>query len=258
MRHDPRTQAAIDAGYPEWAELPASAKGAKAAGARHYFTGRPCKHGHVSNRYTSTGVCKACEVRLSQTPEQREKARAYWQRPDVRERERAWMREYWQRPEVKARSREYHREYNKLPHVKEKANAWARRNYRENPPSEEQKSQGREYMRAYWQRPDIKEANRRRMRSIAAERNARKLNATPPWLTDEQRAQIHAVYEEARRLTEETGIEHHVDHIVPLKAVDPLTRKRNACGLHVPWNLQVLTACENIAKLNRFDGGWGT
>lgn len=25
-----------------------------------YFTGNPCKHGHVSERYTSTGACLAC------------------------------------------------------------------------------------------------------------------------------------------------------------------------------------------------------
>lgn len=25
-----------------------------------YFTGKPCKHGHISERYTSTGACLAC------------------------------------------------------------------------------------------------------------------------------------------------------------------------------------------------------
>jgi len=92
------------------------------------------------------------------------------------------------------------------------------------------------------------------MRVVMAERNASKLKATPPWLTDDHRAQIAAIYDEARRLTEATGIMHHVDHIVPLRATCPRTKKRTACGLHVPWNLQILPWQDNIAKLHWFDG----
>lgn len=37
-----------------------SRKEAKVRGAVRYFTGNPCKHGHVTVRYTSTGQCAAC------------------------------------------------------------------------------------------------------------------------------------------------------------------------------------------------------
>jgi hypothetical protein len=69
-------------------------------------------------------------------------------------------------------------------------------------------------------------------------------HAVPLWLTDAQKADIVAVYASARMLTKMTGVLHHVDHIVPL-------RGKFVCGLHVPWNLQILTAYENQKKSNR-------
>ena len=67
--------------------------------------------------------------------------------------------------------------------------------------------------------------------------------ASPPWLTKEHWLEIEAMYEEARLTTVETGIPHAVDHISPLKG-------KKSCGLHVPWNLRVITSRENRAKYN--------
>ena len=57
---------------------------------------------------------------------------------------------------------------------------------------------------------------------------------------------IQAAYDWARYLTATTGIEHHVDHIVPL--VNPFVQ-----GLHVEHNLRVVPAIENLEKGNRFE-----
>lgn len=65
---------------------------------------------------------------------------------------------------------------------------------------------------------------------------------TPPWADKDE---IKQIYAEAKRLTEETGIKYHVDHIIPLK--HPLV-----CGLHVKENLTIITKEENLKKSNYF------
>jgi len=83
--------------------------------------------------------------------------------------------------------------------------------------------------------------NKARVTADTARRNGLRLKATPAWLTAIQLAQIQEFYEVALARTVQTGIEHHVDHIHPLRGA-------NFRGLHVPWNLQVLIAEENLRK----------
>jgi len=85
--------------------------------------------------------------------------------------------------------------------------------------------------------------------ALAAKRRSKRLQATPPWLTNEHLSAIRDFYTESKTLEKTTGIKHHVDHIVPLQG-------KNVCGLHVPWNLQVLSASENIAKKNHYPDEW--
>jgi hypothetical protein len=87
-------------------------------------------------------------------------------------------------------------------------------------------------------------ANPDKRNAIQAKRRASNLQATPKWLTTEQLKQILTFYVEAKRLEQETGVKYHVDHIIPLQG-------SNVCGLHVPWNLQILSATENLSKGNK-------
>lgn len=76
-----------------------------------------------------------------------------------------------------------------------------------------------------------------RGRNNEAARNARKVNATPKWLNKEQKQEIREFYKNCPK-------GYQVDHIIPL-------RGKNVTGLHVIWNLQYLTATENLKKGNR-------
>lgn len=86
--------------------------------------------------------------------------------------------------------------------------------------------------------------NRGYYNAIGAKRRAAQLQATPSWLSKQQLIEIKMIYIEAQKLTKNTGIVHHVDHIIPLLG-------KNVRGLHVPWNLQILTAEENKKKTNK-------
>lgn len=50
--------------------------------------------------------------------------------------------------------------------------------------------------------------------------------------------QIGLIYAEARRKTAETGVAYSAHHIWPING-------ERSCGLHVPWNLEVMTKEEN-------------
>lgn len=76
----------------------------------------------------------------------------------------------------------------------------------------------------------------------AAEYEARKRRAKPPWADDEK---IFAVYQRCAEMNRESPRKYHVDHVIPLSS--PVI-----CGLHVHTNLQILSARENQSKSNRF------
>ena len=82
-------------------------------------------------------------------------------------------------------------------------------------------------------------------RAVSASRRAGKRNATPKWLTKIDISSIEELHTICLLFRMYTGQEYHVDHIIPLNS-------DIVCGLHVPWNLTVLPAKENMVKQNKF------
>ena len=88
-------------------------------------------------------------------------------------------------------------------------------------------------------------AHKERYVAARARRRAAQESATPSWLTAIDKAMIQEMYDVSEARYIQTGIKHHVDHIVPING-------KGVAGMHVPWNLQVITAHENLSKGWRF------
>lgn len=140
---------------------------------------------------------------------------------------------------------------------------WAKDNAKrsEKPKSEASKAAGRRYYEKNKQavkaranarpleerrahRYKYKEANPELYKALVSVRKRRHRNATPKWITTGQKLAMRQMYLQAMELTKLTGERYVVDHIVPLISDE-------VCGLHVPWNLRVITQEENLKKSNK-------
>lgn len=140
----------------------------------------------------------------------------------LRNREKLLSRSLEYQAMNKDKKAEYDKRYNELVEVRRIKNEQTILWVRDNP------KKRAEISKKYY------EENKAKVFSLCAQRRKRLSNATPKWLTLEQKRQIKMFYAA-------TPVGYHVDHIVPIKG-------KNVCGLHVPWNLQYLPAAENLRK----------
>jgi hypothetical protein len=133
--------------------------------------------------------------------------------------------------ENKERFSEYYAERMDDESFRERKAAAARQWYREN------KDRRKDYGKAHYKN------NKPVYMAHSAKRRASKKQQTPSWANEQT---IRAFYKEAARLEQETGIKHHVDHIIPLQG-------ELVSGLHVENNLQVIPANENLSKSNHYE-----
>ena len=204
---------------------------------------------HPRGLHGTQSRCKPClaqlrrERRASELDVARDKERKY--KAEQRARDAEYFREYQRkyRDANREATRQRNRDWYAANKSKvEKINrAWRQRNV----------ERLREYYRQY--RKDNAEAARQRSREwysrnpekvyekSAAER-AMRAKATPQWV---DRKALLEIYTAAKALRH-AGEDVHVDHIVPIN-------NPTVCGLHVPWNLQILPASENIQKSNKLE-----
>jgi hypothetical protein len=188
--------------------MPKTRGEAKATGAKYYFTGIPCTHGHIAPRKTK-GVCVECMKAESKA--------ALITRAD-------YFADYNKSEAGQKAKQDYY--------VRNKSDVIARAQAR---PPEQKGAYKAKYKLA---NPDL-------YKELTNARRRRYREATPAWLSAEQKLEIRFHYRMAIALSRATGIPHAVDHIVPIQGED-------VCGMHVPWNMQVITQDENLKKSNKF------
>lgn len=188
---------------------------AKLAGSTRYFTGEPCKFGHVTERMVSNRRCIACLLASR----------------------RAWEKAH---PEKDAAARRA-RIAAKPEHYKALKAAWNKAN-----PDGQAKRSRAWYLRNKEQADTASkrwvEENRGRANARVVRYHAERLQRTPAWA---DLGLIDDIYSLASVLRVHGGVQVDVDHEVPL-------RGRKVSGLHTHHNLRLLDSTKNKSKSNSF------
>lgn len=180
-----------------------------------YSTGTTCERCGTDSWWVCNGKCVACESESS-------KKRRLENLDEARAKGRASTARY----------------QSKYPDRVRAANRMRSRIFRTNYPEK-----SRENLRRYC----VNNPERVRYNHCKNQRAryCRKLQCSPGWMNAGQLAEIQSIYE-LSGLLGLCGVKHHVDHIAPIQG-------REATGLHVPWNLRVVTWRENVSKSNSVD-----
>jgi 5-methylcytosine-specific restriction endonuclease McrA len=191
--------------------LPKTRKEALELGVTQYFTGASCKHGHLAPRKAGNGECTECARKVCRDHYKNNTAYHHAKTAAYRA----------NHPEqVRAYDRAFYAERVDKKRHSELGRAWAEANA----------EKLRSYQRGYY-------SNHKETYYSRAAARRQRLAAQPA--TTEQRAEMLAIYKECRQRNADAGfVAFHVDHIIPLAKG----------GAHLPDNLQILPAEENLRK----------
>ena len=191
---------------------------AKAQGLKFYCTGKSCKHGHLSDRYTSTSICVAC-LQLAGVDRYKHNRETQY---------KSWRKWYEANKETHNARVKRWQQANK-DKTRADAKAWAAAN------PEKVAAKTKRYRNAH---PD-------KVTAWAVAGVAKRAKRVPAWLTEDDKWMLREAYALAKQRTQMFGFVWEVDHIIPL-------RGEAVSGLHVPTNIQVIPKILNRAKKNQY------
>lgn len=248
-----------------------SRKEAKERGLKRYFTGKPCKHGHTSERNATTGKCLEChKARMKSSRADYYKSSEY----EIIERLKSEWIDYFQSPELQSKRREANRLYKQWSKDDDfiKRRREASRKQRENPCfTAKRRAYYRktvEHRRAYarvWSRANVDYAEvarkyrqqnpeaafaRSSLRRLELGFELPRFEVTFGYTREEFIQHIESQFTSG--MSWERRSEFHVDHIKPIKAfldegiTDPAI-------INALDNLQPLWAKDNLSKGAKYD-----
>jgi hypothetical protein len=207
---------------------PISKEEAIERGEKYYFTGMPCKNGHINKR-TLNHTCYQCQLEKSQAF--RNKNLQY---------HTTYNQQYY--PNNKQRTKEASdKYYNKMKETNFEL-------YKERHDNNHLAYRTRHPDRIRQRSRQFLINNRGLHNSYLAKRRTIKLQAIPKWVDHNKIREIYQDCHDINIMNKLCGGTERfvVDHIIPLQG-------KIVCGLHVPENLRIILASENAKKHNKFD-----
>ena len=222
-------------------------KEAREQGSHIYYTGKPCIHGHTTYRYVKSRQCSDCAKIKQQnySINNKDKIKLRNAKDWANKTETELVTIYNNRKEYYNNTRDVRLAEKKKAYDKLKLNAeWMQR----------KRDKTNAYRAIHGRKPEKyspltrkkwKLENKGTVNASWTKRHVAKLNRTPKWTTKEDLETIKHIYIVANQFSKSFGTEYHVDHIIPLQG-------KLVSGLHVPSNLQIIPAMDNIKKGSKY------
>ena len=221
-------------------------------GLNWFFTGVPCKHGHISKRQVRGGCMECSVIRGAKHYEENKESRLQKEKEKRLANHEEWKarrRELWanmspeRKEKIAAKKRAYQDAVLADPVKAEKHRKWYREYWHKNKHTPNMVASRKKYIdknkevinekKRLW-----KKENRHKVSAQTRARQAGLNRATPFWV---DREELNKIYKAMYDKQKSTKLKLNVDHFYPLNG-------KRVSGLNVPWNLQIITQEENLSK----------